>query len=79
MKFYPYKKKKGGGGLAMLMGGGGTQCFEVDLTWELDVLAILIAWGGGGGNKRFQPVKKGERARRVLDPLFSHFVATPSL
>ena len=45
MKFYPYEK--GGGGaeqvLAMLKGGwGGTTSFEVVLTQEFEVLAIVM-------------------------------------
>ena len=49
MKFYPYKRggerKKG---LAVLKGGGGTTSFEVVLTWEFEVLAIVM---GGGTQK----------------------------
>ena len=37
----------------MLKGGGGTKCFEVVLTWELEVLAIVM----GGGHKKFPPFK----------------------
>ena len=37
-------------------GGGGTKGFEVVLTQELEVLAILV--GGGGGRKMFPPFKK---------------------
>ena len=57
MKFYPYKRK----GeqifvLAVLKGGGGsgTKSFEVVLTWELEILAIVI---GGGERKKFPPFK----------------------
>ena len=55
MKFYPYKRK----GeqiffLAVLKGGGGTKSCEVVLTWELEILAIVI---GGGGRKKFRPFK----------------------
>ena len=54
MKFYPYEK--GGGEVqVMLKGGGGTNSFEVVLTRELEVLAILI---GGGGT--FPPFKHRE-------------------
>ena len=31
----------------------GTKCFEVVLTWELEVLAIMM----GGGCKKFPPFK----------------------
>ena len=69
MKFYPYKKWGGGGRaervLAMLKGGD-TKSFAVVLTWELEILAILI-----GGLKKFYSVLSG------LDPRFSHFVASP--
>ena len=33
--------------------GGGTKCFAVVLTWELEVLAIVM----GGGRKQFPPFK----------------------
>ena len=52
--------QKGGGAekvLAMLKGGGGTNSFEAVLTWEVEVLAILM---GGGRRKKFpQGVLKG--------------------
>ena len=56
VKFYPYKR--GGGGslkkvLAML-NGGDTKRFEVVLTWELEVLAIVM---GGGGATSFHPLR----------------------
>ena len=35
VKFYPYKRK-----------GGGTKSCEVVLTWELEILAIVIKGGG---------------------------------
>ena len=51
-------QKRGGGGksfsCAEVGGGGGTKGFEVVLTWELEVLAIVI-WGGGRGRKKFPP------------------------
>ena len=40
-------------------GGGGYKLHkscEVVLTWELEILAIVIV-GGGGGRKRFPPFK----------------------
>ena len=40
--------------LAVLKGGGGTTSFEVVLTWELEVLAIVM-WGGGA--KSFYPFR----------------------
>ena len=43
------KQKRGGGNvLAVLKGGWGTTSFEVVLTWELEVLAIVM---GGGSQK----------------------------
>ena len=77
MKFYP--NEKGG---AMLKGGS-TQCFEVVLTPELEVLAILM---GGGGAKSFHLLKGEARKdlphlkrekQKVSDPRFSHFVVAP--
>ena len=72
----------GGGG-----GGGGTSSFEVVLTQELEVLAILI----GGGRKKCPPFKRWEgggvvksfplswvgRGQKVLDLRYSHFVGPP--
>ena len=57
MKFYPYKKGGGGGtSFSRAEGGrGGTQSFGVVLTWELEVLAIVM----GVGSKRFRPLKGG--------------------
>ena len=40
--------------LAVLKGRGGTNSFVVVLTWELEVLAILM-----GGTKSFHPLKGG--------------------
>ena len=72
-----------------MLKGGGTKCFEVVLTWELDVLAIVM--GGGGRRKRFfccwgggeQNVllclEEGAGTQNVSDPRFSHFVAPPPL
>ena len=55
MKFYPYKKGQAEKVLAMLKwGGGGTKTFEVGLTRELEVLAIVM----GGGCKKFPPFPK---------------------
>ena len=73
MKFYPYEN-------------GDTKRFEVVLTQELEVLAILM----GGGTKSFHPLKVGAQkflpcleggrgVQKNLDPRFSHFVAPPSL
>ena len=56
MKFYPYKRGEGGSPkkvLAML-NGGDTKSFEVVLTWELEVLAIVM---GGGGATSFHPLR----------------------
>ena len=46
MKFYPYKRK----GeriyfLAVLKGGGGTKSCEVVLTWEFEILSLVIRGG----------------------------------
>ena len=65
VKFYPYKKKGGGGrtSFSHAEGGRGRNSFEVVLTRELEVLAILMRWGGGV----------------VLDTRLFHFVAPPPL
>ena len=87
MQFYPYEKKGVGGAVAMLKGGG-TKSVGVVFMWQLKVLAILkggpkgfhslkgwgcvksftLSWGGGA---------KGGGARKVSDPLFSHFLVPP--
>ena len=62
---------------------GGTQGFEVVLTWELEVLAILM--GGttsfhplkGGGRKRFYPVLRGG-AQTSFGPTVFPFCSPPS-
>ena len=58
MKFYPYKKgaRKS---FSHAEGEGGTTSFEVIITRELEVLAIVM-----GGTKSFQPLKG--RAQKVL-------------
>ena len=45
----------GGGYKTGVEGGGGTTSFEVVLTWELEVLAIVM----GGGRKKCPPFKRG--------------------
>ena len=56
VKFYPYKRK----GeqiffLAVLKGGGGgTKSCEVVLTWEFEILSLVIR---GGGAKSFHPLR----------------------
>ena len=45
MKFYLYEKGKGAEKVLAMLKGEGTQSFEVVLTQELEVLAILM--GGG--------------------------------
>ena len=74
----------GGGACEVLprqKGGWGTKCFEVVLTWEIEVLAIAME---GGGAKSFHPVKGGTQKvlpcleggrKKFLDPRFSDFVA----
>ena len=49
-------QKKGGADFffSRAEGGGGTKSCEVVLTWELEILAIVI---GGGGRKKFPPFK----------------------
>ena len=71
-------------------GGGGTTSFEVVLTRELEVLAIVIGGckkfpfhplkGGGGGRNKFYPVLRGGGGgvQTVLDPRFFHVVNPPS-
>ena len=67
MKFYPYKR--GGGGSLSHAEGGGTTSFEVVLTQELEVLAIVI--GGtqsfqGGGALKVLPCLEGGGARKMF-------------
>ena len=38
-------------------GGGGTTRFEVVLTRELEVLAIVMGEGGGGDAESFHPLR----------------------
>ena len=52
-KFYPYKKGEGAEKISAMLKGG-TTSFEVVLTRELEVLAILK-----GGAKSFHPLKGG--------------------
>ena len=43
MKFYLYKREgEWNFFVAVLKGGGGTKSFEVVLTWELEIIAIVI-------------------------------------
>ena len=46
--------QKGGAEKVLAMLKGGTTSFEVVLTWELEVLAIVM-----GGTKSFHPLKGG--------------------
>ena len=71
VKFYSYKR--GGGGREKVFVG--TTSFEVVLTQELEVLAILIGGGGGqkvstlekgGGRKKCPPLKRGGGVQEVL-------------
>ena len=58
-----------------MLKAGGIQSFEVVLSRELEVLAILMG-GGGGGEKSFHSLKGGcekfypvsRRAQKVSDP-----------
>ena len=59
---------------------GGTNSFEVVLTWDLEVLAIVMVvvggGGGAGGRKKFPLFQRkggGGGAQNVSDPRFSHF------
>ena len=60
MKFYPYKNGGTNSFSHAEGGGGGTQSFEVVLTQELEVLAILMEVGGGG-HQKFPSFKRGAR------------------
>ena len=81
----PTKEKGGGNVLAMLKGG--TTCFEIVLTWECEVLAIVMgghtmfplfkSGGGGAGRTKFYPVLRRGGAQKVSNPRFCHFVAPP--
>ena len=53
MKFYPYKRKGEQILFLAVLKGGGTKSCEVVLTWELEILTILIT----GGHKKFPPFK----------------------
>ena len=61
--------------------GGDTKRFEVVLTRELEVLAILMGGGKGlipleGRAQKVVPcLERWGGVQQVLDPLFSHFVA----
>ena len=66
MRFYPYKKGEAEKVLAILKGR--QTKFNVSLTQELEVIAILKGGGGakvsslqkgGGGGKKFDPVLIG--------------------
>ena len=46
MKFCPYKRKGERIFFSRAEGGGGTTSCEVVLTWELEILAIVIKGGG---------------------------------
>ena len=67
----------------MLRGGGGTTSYDVVLTQELEVLAIVVGGGSAkgfhpliGGSKRFIPVLRGG-VQKVSDQRSSHVVAPP--
>ena len=60
MKFYPYKMGRGGAGKASAMLKGGAKRFEVFLSWELEVLAILK-----GGHTKFPPFKRGGGSKGI--------------
>ena len=85
VKFYPYKKG-GTNCFSYAEGVGGTNSFEVVLTQELEVLAILIGGRGGGGTKSFHSLKgrgggefylvlSGGTGQTNLALQFSHFEA----
>ena len=70
-----------GNSFSRVEGCVGTTSFEIVLTWELEVLAIVM--GGAksfqplkGVHNKFNPVLKGG-AQKVSEQRFSHFVAPP--
>ena len=74
VKFYPYKKSGAEQVLAILKGGGGPHNFEVVLTWELKILAIVMGWG----HRQVLPCLEGwGGGQKVSDPRCFHFVAPP--
>ena len=52
VKFYPYKRK-GEQIFSRAEGGGGTKSCEVVLTWEFEILSLVIR----GWRKKFPPFK----------------------
>ena len=50
-------------------GGGDAKSFKAVLTWELEVLAILM--GGGGGRIKFYPVSRGGGGKKFRTQFFS--------
>ena len=85
MRFYPYKKVGGEGEKSFSHPEGDKKSFGVVLTRVLEVLAILMGVrsakrvGGGGRARKVLPCLERGGAQKVLDPLFSHFVAPPPL
>ena len=80
MKFNPYKNGRGGGRkkFSHAEGGGGGEhtSFEVVLTQELEVLAILIVIGGEGAQIVLPCLEGGRKKFWTRD--FFHFVGPPS-
>ena len=83
MKFHPYKKGGGAQKVLAMLNGGGIQSFEVVLTLELVVLAILKGSANkfslfrNGGREKFYPFLKrwgGGGTQKATDPGFSHFI-----
>ena len=62
MKFYPYKRKGERVFFSRAEGGGGRKSCEVVLTWEFEILSLVMRGGAqkvlpcleeGGGRKKF--------------------------
>ena len=82
--FTPAKKRGGGTEKVLDMLKGGTTPFDVILTWELEVLAILMGVGAKsfhplkGGRKRFYPVLRGGgRGTTSFGPAIFPFCSPP--
>ena len=54
MKFYPCKRKGERIFSVAVLKGGGTKSYEVVLTWELEILAIVIRGGAKYFNNDYE-------------------------